>query len=49
MADRVLVLLVEDEPIISKLVQDSLEDAGFNVMTAGHGGEATGLLDKKSG
>ena len=40
-----LVLLVEDEFIIRDLVQTSLEDADFAVLTAGHGGDAIQMLD----
>ena len=45
MADRKLVVLVEDEFIIRDLIQTSLEDADFDVAPAGHGGEAIQLLD----
>jgi len=45
MPDKKLVLLVEDEFLIRDLVQTSLEDADFAVITAGHGGEAIQLLD----
>jgi DNA-binding NtrC family response regulator len=45
MPDKKLVLLVEDEFLIRDLVQTSLEDADFEVVTAGHGGEAIQLLD----
>jgi DNA-binding NtrC family response regulator len=46
MPDKKLVLLVEDEFLIRDLVQTSLEDADFSVVTAGHGGEAIQLLDR---
>jgi CheY-like chemotaxis protein len=45
MPDKKLVLLVEDEFIIRDLIQASLEDADFEVASAGHGGEAIHLLD----
>lgn len=45
MADKTLILLVEDEFVIRDLVQTSLEDADFAVITASHGGEAIQLLD----
>ena len=45
MPDKKIVLLVEDEFLIRDLVQVSLEDADFEVVTAGHGGEAIQLLD----
>lgn len=45
MPNKKLVLLVEDEFLIRDLVQTSLEDADFAVVTAGHGGEAIQLLD----
>jgi DNA-binding NtrC family response regulator len=45
MPDKQLVLLVEDEFLIRDLVQVSLEDADFAVITAGHGGDAIHQLD----
>jgi CheY-like chemotaxis protein len=45
MPDRNLVLLVEDEFLIRDLIQTTLEDADFSVLTAGHGGDAIQLLD----
>lgn len=45
MPDKKLILLVEDEFLIRDLVQTSLEDADFDVVAAGHGGEAIRLLD----
>lgn len=45
MAEKKLVLVVEDEFLIRTLVQASLEDADLAVITAGHGGEAIQLLD----
>ncbi len=38
------VLVVDDEPPVLRLVRIILEDAGFNVLTAGTGQEALGLL-----
>jgi CheY-like chemotaxis protein len=46
MPDKKLVLLVEDELLIRDLIQTSLEDADFLVVSAGHGGEAVQLLDR---
>jgi len=43
--DKKLILLVEDEFLIRDLIQSSLEDADFNVASAGHGGDAIKLLD----
>jgi DNA-binding NtrC family response regulator len=43
--DKMLVLLVEDEPLISEFVQALLEDADCSVVTARHGGEAISILD----
>ena len=45
MPDKRLVLLVEDEFLIRDLVQSSLEDADFAVLSAGHGGDAIQMLD----
>jgi len=40
MSDKTTILVVDDEPDICQLVQDILEDEGFNVLTALNGGEA---------
>jgi DNA-binding response OmpR family regulator len=41
---HVCVLLVEDEPLIRKIMAESLEDAGFDVLQAGTGDEAISLI-----
>ena len=38
------VLLVEDEPLILEIMQESLQDAGYLVMTARTGAEAASLI-----
>jgi len=38
------VLVVEDEPLISKIIKMALEDAGYQVVTAANGFEAGALL-----
>ena len=40
------VLMVEDEPLILMLAAECLEDAGHEVMTAGHGLEAITLIEQ---
>ena len=39
------VLLVEDEPLVRRVMERMLTDAGYVVTTAGHGLEALELLD----
>ena len=43
-----LILLIEDEPLISDMLVAALEDAGFSTLVAGDGGSAVQLL-KESG
>jgi CheY-like chemotaxis protein len=43
-----LVLLVEDEPLIREVVALELEDAGFEVVQAGDGGEAVAALASRA-
>lgn len=45
MQDEKLVLLVEDEFLIRGLLHEALEEAGFRVVAAEHGGEAIKALD----
>ncbi len=45
----VLLLVVEDEPLILLSVQDALEAGGYTVLTAAHGAEAIQVLDNRSG
>lgn len=40
------VLLVEDEPLILMSAAVCLEDAGHEVMTAGHGPDAVALIER---
>lgn len=44
---RPTVLLVEDEPLITDLVESSLRDAGFEVVTAGDAPGAIGQLERQ--
>lgn len=46
-ASHVLVLIVDDEPIIRLLACDSLEDAGFEVIDAGNAEEALEILGQR--
>lgn len=39
-----LILVVEDDRAICQLVAQTLSDEGFEVLTAGHGGEALSVL-----
>jgi CheY-like chemotaxis protein len=41
---HVLVLLVEDEPIVRMIASDSLEEAGFDVVEASNAQEAMAIL-----
>lgn len=41
----VLVLVVEDEPLIQDVVRSALEEAGFRVLVASKGAAAIGLLE----
>ena len=45
MTDQTLLLLVEDEPVISLTLETVLDDAGFAVLTAASGAEAIAVLD----
>jgi CheY-like chemotaxis protein len=47
MSDEVLLLLVEDEPIILMATQDDLEEGGFAVVTATNGAEALAVLGER--
>jgi two-component system, response regulator PdtaR len=40
------ILVVEDEALISLVVADELEDAGYHVLTAGNADQAIALLEK---
>jgi CheY-like chemotaxis protein len=42
----ILVLLVEDEPMIIHIIEDALVDGGYEVLTALDGSEALGLIDE---
>lgn len=49
MVDIPLLLLVEDEPSITELLKDALEEGGFEVRTAITGDQAMALLDECAG
>jgi CheY-like chemotaxis protein len=42
----VLILVVEDEPVVRELVKEQLEDEGYKVLEAENGKAAFKLLDK---
>lgn len=44
----VVLLVVEDEPMILLAIQDALEDGGFTVITAASGEEALQILDSRT-
>ena len=46
MAGNIILLLVDDEVLIRKSLEVSLDDAGFTVMTAANGADAIAQLDK---
>ncbi|WP_246849191.1 response regulator [Rubellimicrobium arenae] len=49
MANRILLLLVEDEPLIRMTLQDELEDKGFELVVATAGRQALSALDAYAG
>ncbi|MBB5709648.1 response regulator [Sphingomonas xinjiangensis] len=46
MSKSLLLLLVEDEPMIMHIIEDALTDGGYEVLTALDGSEALGLMKK---
>ena len=46
-AVKVVVLIVEDEPIIRMLAADMVEEAGFEVLEAGNADEAVRILESR--
>jgi len=46
MCGSMLLLLVEDEPLVALALQDTLESAGFKVLTADNGLEGSAALDR---
>jgi CheY-like chemotaxis protein len=48
-ADEIVLLLVEDEPLVLIATQDALEGGGYTVLTASSGDEAMALLDSRIG
>ena len=44
---RVVLLVVEDEPLILAAIQDALEDGGYTVITAASGEEALQILESR--
>jgi DNA-binding response OmpR family regulator len=49
LADKVVLLLVEDDELVSQFVEDALEDAGYSVLRAKDGHLAVESLSQKSG
>jgi DNA-binding NtrC family response regulator len=47
MTTAILLLLVEDELLISEMMQSALEDGGYTVLTADDGNEAINLIDTR--
>ncbi|MBD8066348.1 response regulator [Devosia sp. PTR5] len=47
MATHALVLIVEDEPLVSLALSDELERAGFMVVEAANAAEALGVLESR--
>lgn len=47
-AIRPTVLLVEDEALLRLVIAEELRDAGFDVVEAGDGGEAMGVLSTEA-
>ncbi len=48
MATQVLLLLAEDEPLVSMATQDALEAGGFAVVSAASGEEAMALIESQA-
>jgi two-component system, response regulator PdtaR len=44
---RLVVLVVEDEPLLRELAAELVEEAGFAALEAGNAGEALALLDSR--
>lgn len=49
MSGSVLILVVEDEDLISEFIQDTLEDGGFGVLVARSGIAALEAIDTRIG
>lgn len=47
--ERPRLLLADDEVIVRELLQESLQDAGYEVVAAGSGGEALHALESEDG
>jgi len=47
MNNAVLLLLVEDEPLILLSTQDALESGGYAIIPAGSGAEATAIIESR--
>jgi len=46
LADKVNVLVVEDEPLVMMSLEEALQEGGFTVLQAGNGEDAVGLLER---
>lgn len=49
MNQKPTILIVEDEPDIRSVMQESLESLGLSILTAANGQEALGKLEKNPG
>jgi CheY-like chemotaxis protein len=47
-SNKVVVLIVEDEPLVRMVVADAVEEAGFAVIEAGNADEAVRILESRS-
>ncbi|MBN8812369.1 MULTISPECIES: response regulator [unclassified Sphingomonas] len=47
MGNTILLLLVEDNPLIAELMKAALADRGYDVIWSGGGMEALGMLDDR--
>lgn len=49
MTQKIVLLLVEDEPLIQLGIQEALEEGGYAVLTAAGGAEAMTVLESRHG
>ncbi|RZL18054.1 MAG: response regulator, partial [Sphingomonas sp.] len=47
-ADRSIILVVEDEPLLRMFASDMVEDAGYSVVEAANATEAVSILEKRT-
>ena len=48
MADKILLLIADDEPMIVMTVSEALEQGGYQVVSASTGAEASALLNERT-